>query len=212
MSEIDPRAQSSEMPCCRLSRRSWNRPGCYRPWWPELRLFGTSARGKSPDRSDRRRRWVAGDLPPRARQRTSFCAGQAQARAGRSLDELMSFYRVAGQTAWRRLTELGTDQQMEPQELYRLAETGFGYVMNSRARRRPGSPTSSPINRGLRIHVAASWCVCSWTSRRQSRGCWKRQQLPRRSAQRDARRVRRRRHAVRLIRACVPRPVRAGAT
>lgn len=57
-----------------------------------------------------------------------FALGQAQARAGRSLDELMSFYRVAGQTAWRRLTELGTDQQMEPQELYRLAETGFGYV------------------------------------------------------------------------------------
>jgi hypothetical protein len=38
-----------------------------------------------------------------------FALGRAQARAGRSLDELMSFYRIAAQTMWRRLAEVGTD-------------------------------------------------------------------------------------------------------
>ncbi len=57
-----------------------------------------------------------------------FELGRAQARAARSLDELMGFYRIAGQTAWRRLTEVGAAQGIEPEFLYRLAETGFGYV------------------------------------------------------------------------------------
>jgi hypothetical protein len=57
-----------------------------------------------------------------------FALGRAQARAGRSLDELMSFYRIAGQTMWRRLTEVGEAGGIEPQHLYRLAETGFGCV------------------------------------------------------------------------------------
>lgn len=57
-----------------------------------------------------------------------FELGRAQARAERSLDELMGFYRIAGQTAWRRLTQLGAAQGIEPEYLYRLAETGFGYV------------------------------------------------------------------------------------
>ena len=57
-----------------------------------------------------------------------FELGRAQARAARSLDELMGFYRIAGQTAWRRLTEVGAAEGIEPEFLYRLAETGFGYV------------------------------------------------------------------------------------
>jgi hypothetical protein len=57
-----------------------------------------------------------------------YMLGRAQARAGRSLDELMSFYRIAGQTMWRRLTELAEDGGAEPQDVYRLAETGFGCV------------------------------------------------------------------------------------
>ena len=57
-----------------------------------------------------------------------FALGRAQARAGRSLDELMSFYRISAQTMWRRLCELGTTDGIEPRDLYRLAETGFGCV------------------------------------------------------------------------------------
>jgi hypothetical protein len=55
-----------------------------------------------------------------------FALGRAQARAGRSLDELLTVYRVAGQTMWRQLTAAGTAQGIPPAELYRLAETGFG--------------------------------------------------------------------------------------
>ncbi|HEX9482019.1 MAG TPA: helix-turn-helix domain-containing protein [Solirubrobacteraceae bacterium] len=57
-----------------------------------------------------------------------FALGRAQARAGRSLDELMGFYRLAAQTMWRRVAELGSDQGARPEDLYRLAETGFGCV------------------------------------------------------------------------------------
>ncbi|MGI8921036.1 MAG: PucR family transcriptional regulator [Solirubrobacteraceae bacterium] len=54
--------------------------------------------------------------------------GRAQARAGRGLDELMSFYRVAARTMWRRIAEVGSAAGIEPEQLYRLAETGFGWV------------------------------------------------------------------------------------
>ncbi len=57
-----------------------------------------------------------------------FALGRAQARAGRSLDELLGFYRIAGQTMWRRVTELGAARGARPEDLYRLAETGFGCV------------------------------------------------------------------------------------
>jgi PucR C-terminal helix-turn-helix domain len=57
-----------------------------------------------------------------------FALGRAQARAGRSLDELLRFYRIAGQTAWRRVTEVGAAKKIAPEDLYRLVETGLGYV------------------------------------------------------------------------------------
>ncbi len=57
-----------------------------------------------------------------------FALGRAQARAGRSLDELMGFYRMAGQTMWRNVARLGTQQGVRAEDLYMLAETGFGCV------------------------------------------------------------------------------------
>ena len=72
-------------------------------------------------------RWFA-TTNPSADTDLHFELGRAQARAARSLDELMGFYRIAGQTAWRRLTQVGAAQGIEPRYLYRLAETGFGYV------------------------------------------------------------------------------------
>jgi len=57
-----------------------------------------------------------------------FGLGRAHARSGRSLDELMGFYRLAGQMMWRRVAELGTAQGVRPVDLYRLAETGFACV------------------------------------------------------------------------------------
>ncbi len=72
-------------------------------------------------------RWFA-TTTPSADTDLHFALGRAQARAARSLDELMGFCRIAARTAWRRLTEVGAAQGIEPEHLYRLAETGFGHV------------------------------------------------------------------------------------
>jgi hypothetical protein len=64
----------------------------------------------------------------RAHSDLHFALGRAQARAGRSLDELMGFYRLAGQTMWRNVARLGTEQGVRAEDLYMLAETGFGCV------------------------------------------------------------------------------------
>lgn len=73
-------------------------------------------------------RWFDGPPPSSSDLDLHFALGRAHARAGRSLDELMGFYRIAGQTMWRRLTEDGVARGLEPRDLYHLAETGFGCV------------------------------------------------------------------------------------
>jgi hypothetical protein len=73
-------------------------------------------------------RWLEAVPAPSSDSELHFALGRAQARAGRSLDEMMGFYRIAAQTMWRRLTEVGSAEGIEPQHLYRLAETGFGWV------------------------------------------------------------------------------------
>jgi len=72
-------------------------------------------------------RWFAA-ASPSADTDLHFALGRAHARGGRSLDELMGFYRVAARTAWQRTSEVGAAQGIEPEYLYRLAGTGFGYV------------------------------------------------------------------------------------
>jgi hypothetical protein len=72
-------------------------------------------------------RWFDGSVLSGDRE-LHFALGRAQARSGRSLDELMGFYRLAAQTMWRRLTEVGAAAGIAPEHLYRLAETGFGCV------------------------------------------------------------------------------------
>jgi len=72
-------------------------------------------------------RWFAA-ASPSADTDLHFALGRAHARSGRSLDELMGFYRVAGRTAWQRTSEVGAAQGIEPEYLYRLAGTGFCYV------------------------------------------------------------------------------------
>ncbi len=76
--------------------------------------------------ADAGERWLDGS--PGATGDLHFELGRAQARAGRTLEELMGFYRIAGQTMWRRLTEVASAGGVEPRDLYRLAETGFGCV------------------------------------------------------------------------------------
>jgi hypothetical protein len=72
-------------------------------------------------------RWFEPSRPSAAPD-LHFALGRAQARSGRGLDELMGFYRIAGQAMWRRVAELGAQLGARPEDLYRLAETGFGCV------------------------------------------------------------------------------------
>jgi hypothetical protein len=72
-------------------------------------------------------RWFEPSRPSTAPD-LHFALGRAQARSGRGLDELMGFYRIAGQAMWRRVAELGGQLGARPEDLYRLAETGFGCV------------------------------------------------------------------------------------
>jgi PucR C-terminal helix-turn-helix domain len=54
--------------------------------------------------------------------------GQGEMRAGRSLDSLLSAYRIGARVAWRRLAALGVDAGLEPDTLYLLAESIFAYI------------------------------------------------------------------------------------
>ena len=54
--------------------------------------------------------------------------GAGEFRAGRSLDALLSAYRVGARLAWRRFVDAGTDSGLEPKALYDLGETIFAYI------------------------------------------------------------------------------------
>jgi hypothetical protein len=54
--------------------------------------------------------------------------GQGEMRAGRSLDALLSAYRIGARVAWRRFAALGVKAGLEPDVLYLLAESIFAYI------------------------------------------------------------------------------------
>jgi hypothetical protein len=54
--------------------------------------------------------------------------GRGEMRAGRSLESLLSAYRVGARVAWRRFAELGTEAGLAPETLYQLAESIFAYI------------------------------------------------------------------------------------
>lgn len=54
--------------------------------------------------------------------------GQGEMRAGRSLESLLSAYRIGARVAWRRFAALGVDAGLEPDTLYLLAESIFAYI------------------------------------------------------------------------------------
>jgi hypothetical protein len=54
--------------------------------------------------------------------------GRAELRAGRSLDALLSAYRVGARVAWRRLASLGLEAGLAPETLVILAESIFAYI------------------------------------------------------------------------------------
>jgi hypothetical protein len=54
--------------------------------------------------------------------------GRGEMRAGRSLDSLLSAYRLGARVAWRRFAAVGTEAGLEPEVLYLLAESIFAYI------------------------------------------------------------------------------------
>jgi hypothetical protein len=54
--------------------------------------------------------------------------GRGEMRAGRSLDSLLSAYRMGARVAWRRFAAAGVAAGFEPDTLYLLAESIFAYI------------------------------------------------------------------------------------
>jgi PucR C-terminal helix-turn-helix domain len=54
--------------------------------------------------------------------------GRGEMRAGRSLDALLSAYRLGARIAWERCVALGQDAGFDPATLYRLASAIFSYI------------------------------------------------------------------------------------
>jgi hypothetical protein len=54
--------------------------------------------------------------------------GQGEMRAGRSLDSLLTAYRIGARVAWRRFAAAGVQAGLDPDTLYLLAEGIFAYI------------------------------------------------------------------------------------
>ena len=65
---------------------------------------------------------------PVARSDVYSALGRGEMRAGRSLESLLSAYRVGARVAWRRFAAAGVDAGLEPATLYLLAESIFAYI------------------------------------------------------------------------------------
>jgi hypothetical protein len=65
---------------------------------------------------------------PVERSEVYTALGRGEMRAGRSLDALLSAYRVGARVAWRRFAAAGVHAGLEPDTLYLLAESIFAYI------------------------------------------------------------------------------------
>jgi PucR-like helix-turn-helix protein len=54
--------------------------------------------------------------------------GEGEQQAGRSLDSLLSAYRIGARVAWRRFSEVGADAGFDQETLFELAESIFAYI------------------------------------------------------------------------------------
>ncbi len=88
-------------------------------------------RGRAPRRGPR------GAAPLRGRDRSGGpverpdvyrALGRGEMRAGRSLESLLSAYRIGARVAWRRFAAAGAAAQLQPDTLYLLAESLFAYI------------------------------------------------------------------------------------
>jgi len=65
---------------------------------------------------------------PVARGEVYRVLGQGEMRAGRSLEALLSAYRIGARVAWRRFAAIGAEAGLDPETLYLLAESIFAYI------------------------------------------------------------------------------------
>jgi hypothetical protein len=65
---------------------------------------------------------------PMPRSEVYVDLGRGEMRAGRSLDSLLSAYRIGARVAWRRFAAAGAAAGLEPDTLYLLAESLFAYI------------------------------------------------------------------------------------
>ncbi len=65
---------------------------------------------------------------PVARADVYSALGRGEMRAGRSLESLMSAYRIGARVAWRRFAAAGVQAGLEPAVLYEVAESIFAYI------------------------------------------------------------------------------------
>ena len=65
---------------------------------------------------------------PVARPDVYRALGRGEMRSGRSLESLLSAYRVGARVAWRRFAAAGVAAGLEPDTLYLLAEGIFAYI------------------------------------------------------------------------------------
>ena len=63
-----------------------------------------------------------------ARSDVYSALGRGEMRAGRSLDSLLSAYRIGARVAWRRFAAAGEEAGLAPATLYQLAESIFAYI------------------------------------------------------------------------------------
>ncbi|HET8673300.1 MAG TPA: helix-turn-helix domain-containing protein [Thermoleophilaceae bacterium] len=71
---------------------------------------------------------AGGDPPELPGHDVYFSFGRGEARSGRSLDALLSAYRAGARVAWRGLAAAGVEAQLDPQDLYTLAEGIFAFI------------------------------------------------------------------------------------
>ncbi len=65
---------------------------------------------------------------PVPRSEVYITLGRGEMRAGRSLDSLLTAYRLGARVAWRRFAAAGVAAGLEPDTLYLLAESIFAYI------------------------------------------------------------------------------------
>jgi hypothetical protein len=63
-----------------------------------------------------------------AGRRIYVALGRGEAREGRTLEALLSAYRVGARVAWRRLSQAGLEAELKPETLVLLAESIFAYI------------------------------------------------------------------------------------